>query len=223
MRLPVLTAFLALATIAPTAATASPPILPNPKLTPGAVLPVSAVEFCVPGYSKKVRSVPERVKRQVYAEYGITHHGRGEFEVDHLISLELGGSNSIKNLWPQSYKTSPWNARVKDALEDRLHAMVCSGELPLEIAQHEIATNWIAAYKKYVGDTPAAGRKGRSRRRVKQVTTTTTTTAKPRQVWVNLGSGKFFQPGSRWYGKTKKGQYMSEADALKAGYVAAGP
>lgn len=34
----------------------------------------------------------------MYAEYGITHRQRGKYEIDYLISLELGGSNSIKNL-----------------------------------------------------------------------------------------------------------------------------
>jgi hypothetical protein len=74
------------------------------------------------------------VKRQVYAEYGITSHAPGEFEVDHLISLELGGSNSIRNLWPQSYRTQPWNARVKDRVENKLHQMVCKGEIDLKTA-----------------------------------------------------------------------------------------
>jgi len=105
----------------------------------------------VPGYSKKVRDVPESVKRQVYASYGITSHQPHEYEVDHLISLELGGSNSIKNLWPQSYKTQPYNATVKDKLENKLHALVCSGAIDLQTAQRAIATNWIEAYRKYVG------------------------------------------------------------------------
>src|SRR5712691_7632060 len=77
------------------------PILPNPSLTPGAALAVGADDICVPGYTKLVRDVPASVKRQVYEEYGITTHAPGEYEVDHLISLELGGSNSIRNLWPQ--------------------------------------------------------------------------------------------------------------------------
>ena len=105
----------------------------------------------MPGYSKKVRDVPESVKRQVYASYGITSHQPHEYEVDHLISLELGGSNSIKNLWPQSYKTQPYNATVKDKLENKLHALVCSGAIDLQTAQRAIATNWIEAYRKYVG------------------------------------------------------------------------
>jgi Helix-hairpin-helix motif len=37
-------------------------------------------------------------------------------------------------------------------------------------------------------------------------------------VWVNTESGIFFREGDRWYGKTKEGKFMTEADAQKAGY-----
>jgi len=40
-------------------------------------------------------------------------------------------------------------------------------------------------------------------------------------VWVNLGSGAYYKPGSRYYGKTKRGKYMLEDDAIRAGYHAA--
>lgn len=126
------------------------PIVPDSARTPGAVLPVTVADICTPGYARKVRDVPAAVKRAVYASYGITHHDPGEFEVDHLISLELGGSNSVRNLWPQSYRTSPWNARVKDVLENDLHRRVCNGSLDLATAQHDIAVDWIGAYKKYL-------------------------------------------------------------------------
>jgi 5-methylcytosine-specific restriction endonuclease McrA len=106
--------------------------------------------MCVPGYAEKVRNVPDAVKKQVYEEYGITSHKPGEYEVDHLISLELGGSNSIKNLWPQSYSGN-WNAHIKDKLENGLHKLVCSDKLDLKTAQREIAMDWIAAYYKYLG------------------------------------------------------------------------
>jgi hypothetical protein len=125
------------------------PIRPDAELTPGATLAVTAEDICAPRYARKVRDVPAEVKRQVYASYGIASHVPGEYEVDHLISLELGGSNSVRNLWPESYITSPWNAHVKDALENRLHRAVCDGVLDLATAQHDIAKDWIAAYKRY--------------------------------------------------------------------------
>jgi hypothetical protein len=122
------------------------PIVPDPKLTPGDSFAVTVQDLCLPGYTKKVRNVPEQMKREVYEEYGVTSHGSGDYEVDHLIPLELGGSNSIKNLWPESHRTSPWNAQVKDRLEAKLHELVCSGQLDLKTAQQAIAADWIEAY-----------------------------------------------------------------------------
>lgn len=83
--------------------------------------------------------------------YGAADRKPREYEVDHLISLELGGSNSIKNLWPESHLTKPLNAQIKDRLENKLHQLICSGEIAVEQAQQEIATDWIAAYQKYIG------------------------------------------------------------------------
>jgi len=134
------------------------PLVPNPVLTPGVVDPAATKDVvCQRGYAGRpgVRHVTTSTKRKVFAEYGVDPKGRGApFEVDHLISLELGGSNDLKNLWPQSYVTAPYNAHLKDALEDRLHALVCSGRLDLATAQREIAGNWIAAYQAYVRGAP---------------------------------------------------------------------
>ncbi|GJG86500.1 hypothetical protein tb265_16810 [Gemmatimonadetes bacterium T265] len=135
---------------------ARPPILPDTTMTPGATLDVTAQDICVPGYSKRVRNVPSSVKRQAYDEYGIASREPGEYEVDHLISLQLGGSNSIRNLWPQSFRTQPWNARVKDRLENELHRLVCAGQLDLATAQEEIAGNWVVSYRKRIGAPPGA-------------------------------------------------------------------
>ena len=68
--------------------------------------------------------------------------------MDYLITPALGGADDIRNLWPQAYSTA-WNAYVKDALEDRLRELVCTGQLDLPTAQHDISTDWIAAYRKY--------------------------------------------------------------------------
>ena len=63
-----------------------------------------------PDTPKKVRNVPAEMKREVYEEYGVTSHGPGDYGVDHLIPLELGGSNSIKNFWPESHRTLRFNS-----------------------------------------------------------------------------------------------------------------
>ena len=75
--------------------------------------------------------------------------GGATYEIDHLIPLELGGSNDISNLWPQSY-VAPWGAHIKDELENRLHKLVCAGTITLPEAQNAITSNWIKAYEKYV-------------------------------------------------------------------------
>jgi hypothetical protein len=188
------------------------PILPDPRLTPGDVFDVTATDLCTPGYTKRVRNVPPSVKAQAYREYGITEHHAGDFEVDHLVPLELGGSNSLKNLWPQSYRTEPWNARTKDELENRLHELVCGGRLDLKTAQQAIASNWIEAYKKYVGPAPL-GRGSRA-----ATAQAMPSPAAPGEVWVNTKSGKYWLPGSRFYGRTKQGEYMNEAEARAKGY-----
>ena len=130
------------------------PLVPDPKLSPGDVLTSDPKIVCVSGYTKTVRNVPQALKEQVYREYGITSRQSGEYEIDHLISLELGGSNSIRNLFPESFKTMPLNAHVKDALENRLHDLACSGKITLAEAQQAIASNWTAAYVKYLGPLP---------------------------------------------------------------------
>ncbi len=186
------------------------PILPDPNLTPGDTFEVTAQDLCVPGYTKKVRNVPAEMKREVYREYGITSHGSGDYEVDHLIPLELGGSNSIKNLWPESHRTAPWNAQVKDRLEGKLHELVCSGQLDLKTAQQAIASNWIEAYEKYVSPNPPVPKPTPSR--VSDVAESSG------QVWVNTKSGKYWKSGSRYYGKTKRGEYMSEKEAIQKEY-----
>ena len=135
---------------------AGDPLLPNPHLTPGEVIPgVGLDKVCTVGYTKQVRNVPESKKDHIYELYGITRVP-GQYEVDHLISLELGGSNSMRNLWPESYFTVTWNARVKDGLEHELNRLVCTGKITLQEAQKAIATDWIAAYCKYYNHLPAS-------------------------------------------------------------------
>src|SRR5262249_28095923 len=66
-------------------------ILPDPKCSPGVVATTDVSRICTPGYSVRVRDVSEATVARVYHEYGIRTHSPGQYEVDHIISLELGG------------------------------------------------------------------------------------------------------------------------------------
>jgi hypothetical protein len=123
--------------------------VPDSYLTPGATRPISKAEVCGSEGSGDARGAPMELQRAVLKEYGITQREVRAYEVDYLITPELGGASDIRNLWPEPYFTTVWNARVKDALEDRLREMVCQGDLDLATAQRDLSTDWIAAYKKY--------------------------------------------------------------------------
>ncbi|WP_310964710.1 hypothetical protein [Nocardioides terrisoli] len=93
--------------------------------------------------------MPESESSAVYARYHVAHVPYAH-EVDHLVSLELGGSNAITNLWPEPY-AGRWGARTKDAVENKLHDLVCAGQLSLARAQKMEDTNWVSAYRRYIG------------------------------------------------------------------------
>jgi hypothetical protein len=123
--------------------------LPDPACTPGTRFSkATKTMVCTPGYSSAVRNVSSSTKDAVYAAYGIlTHFDGANGEVDHLVSLELGGSNTRANLFPEAAPGS----HEKDRLENALHAEVCSGRLGLRAAQRLIAANWVAAYRARFG------------------------------------------------------------------------
>ncbi len=145
--IPVLTKPTTTSTVVATTTLAGPSNLyPKHTLTPGDVLTTDASVVCASGYSKSVRNVPSKEKREVYAEYNTPYpQPQGANEVDHFISLELGGSNDIKNLWLEPASPTP-GFHEKDKVENYLHQQVCSGAMTLVEAQREIATDWYAVY-----------------------------------------------------------------------------
>jgi hypothetical protein len=128
---------------------------PRHALTPGVSLSVTRARICVSGYASGARDVSDAEKAAVYARYGTVWVPYAH-EVDHLISLELGGSNVIRNLWPEPY-AGAWGALTKDVLENRLHVLVCEGRLALASAQRQESRDWVAAYRRYVGSPPTTG------------------------------------------------------------------
>jgi len=123
--------------------------IPNRTLTPGAIRAVAISEVCTQQHEETTHVIPTSVQRKIFQEYGMADVRPAEYELDYLVTPELGGSDDPRNLWPQPHSATVWNSYVKDDLEDRLHQMVCNGSLDLVTAQRDIETNWIAAYKKY--------------------------------------------------------------------------
>ncbi len=122
--------------------------LPDRACTPGDIFSTATKdEICVPGYASSVRDVPQSVKEQVYAAYGVASRSPGEYEVDHLVNLSIGGSNDISNLWPEAASPTP-GFHEKDKVEVYLQDQVCSGKMDLRTAQIQIATNWLEVYNK---------------------------------------------------------------------------
>jgi hypothetical protein len=123
--------------------------VPNPSLTPGATRQAAVSDVCLLAHEEVVKAVSGSLRQEVFQEYGIVNPHADDYEIDYLIAPGLGGAEDIRNLWPELYTSPTWNARVKDALEERLHQLVCSGQLDLSTAQRDIARDSIAAYKKY--------------------------------------------------------------------------
>ncbi len=151
-------ALLGLACFACTAVAADE--LPNKRLTPGAVRPLSHAAICSTIWSRDRRFVTTKMKLAVYHAYGMSGprdkrcipdaHGR-RCEIDHLIPRSLGGADKIANLWPQPFGTKPWNAARKDRLEVRLSKDVCSGKIKLVTARSWLVRDYRVSYVRLIG------------------------------------------------------------------------
>jgi hypothetical protein len=133
--------------------------LPDRRCTPGAINPLVtqsniASTICRSGYTSTIRppeDVTEKEKDGSAAAYSYTG-SLHTAEYDHLISLEIGGDpNDPANLWvePNDKANTTSTANTKDILENKLHSLVCSGQMTLATAQAALATNWVVAYDRY--------------------------------------------------------------------------
>jgi hypothetical protein len=141
-------------------------VLASRSKTAGCTLAANPDRRCSPGayYSKlttavicastfrtgPIRNVPESEKFAVEREYGLaaTHYG-STLEIDHIVSLELGGSNDVANLYPEKANAHP-GYHVKDTLENKLHDLVCDGTMALRTVQEQIAANLAGALQEGV-------------------------------------------------------------------------
>jgi hypothetical protein len=131
-------------------------VLPDRRCSPGAYYSgLTRVVICSAGFrTNTIRDVPESEKYAVEREYGMAARSYGRtIEVDHIVPLELGGSNDIANLFPERADVAP-GYHVKDKLENRVHTLVCAGRLRLRDARRQIASDWEALYRRVFGESP---------------------------------------------------------------------
>ena len=132
---------------------------PDRRCSPGAYYSkLTKAVICSSSFrTSTIRNVPDSEKHQVEVDYGLVAKSYGStLEIDHIVSLELGGSNDIANLYPEK-ATLPGSApgfHVKDKLENKLHDLVCDGSMSLRSVQRSIAANWQALYKTVFGVAP---------------------------------------------------------------------
>ena len=102
---------------------------PVPTLTPGAVCSPADPDFAAYASPSHVaicrRHVTRAVRRAVFAAYGIPQRNWRLYELDHLIPIAIGGSNSPRNLWPELLS----DAGQKDRLEARLARELRAGRI----------------------------------------------------------------------------------------------
>jgi hypothetical protein len=133
---------------------------PNPdrRCSPGAYYSkLTKRVICGAGFrTSAIRNVLQSEKYAVEIEYGLApvHYGHS-LEIDHIVSLELGGSNDIANLFPEKLNAGP-GYKVKDRLENEVHDWVCAGKIGLRPAQRQIAGDWQALYRKVFGVAPTS-------------------------------------------------------------------
>jgi len=129
--------------------------LPDSHCTPGAINPSVTLDVLKnPAFRTaclRNNVTNEKQKAATYNTYAITHpqHNQGDSqtcELDHLVPLELGGADTLDNIWPQCGPDGvDLNGRFfkhKDLVENYLTHQVKAGAMPLYDAQLGIAKDW---------------------------------------------------------------------------------
>ena len=116
-------------------------LLPDPKLTPGRIAQSE----------KDLRGVDVEMEQKVFARYRLPWSRRAAYKIDHLIPLELGGADTIDNLWPQRLRARPYGPDRKELLAEVLLQRIARKQMTLPQAQEQIAHDWIDAFIDHLG------------------------------------------------------------------------
>jgi hypothetical protein len=100
---------------------------------------------------KERAGITAKLEKKVFARYRLPWERRSEFKIDHLIPTELGGADTLDNLWPQSVRARPYGTDRKELLAEVLMKKVRDGKLTVEQAQEAISRDWIDAFIDHVG------------------------------------------------------------------------
>jgi hypothetical protein len=131
--------------------------MPDPNLTPGCITHVASQDVAAGRRpTPTARRVTHATKRYIFMSYGIPDQDDALYEIDHLVPLELGGSNAPSNLWPQPI-VSTYTGDEKDRLENNVHAMVARGTITPVQAINLWAYNWVDAYRLLVNLDDSVG------------------------------------------------------------------
>jgi len=123
-------------------------------IPPEAIRTTDKADICTT-HTGTVRNVSEVTKGKIYGRQGISGDHKGicdgprGCEVDHRISLEVGGSNDPANLIVAPY-FGGCNMTQKDVLENKLHKLICTDQITVLQAQDYLFNHWQEAYKIYI-------------------------------------------------------------------------
>jgi len=140
-------------------------LIPDPRCSPGAVNPTLTLKMLkTKGFTTKcVRNLTTSPaqKAQTYKWYGLDkpENNTGmnmKCELDHIVSLQLGGADTLDNLWPQcgpkGVALPKRHFKLKDDVENYLARQIKAGKIALKEAQQGIAEDWT----QYLEDALAA-------------------------------------------------------------------
>jgi hypothetical protein len=95
---------------------------PDRQCSPGAYYSkLTKSRICAADFrTDPIRDVSQSEKNDVKVEYGLQPVSFGSaLEIDHIVSLELGGSNDIANLFPEKANADPAGYHVKDKAREQ--------------------------------------------------------------------------------------------------------
>jgi hypothetical protein len=122
--------------------------LPDPRCTAGATAADDLEVICHQSTASRRCNFSKATREAMFQAYRLSSpEPPGSYELDHLIPLELGGANTLDNLWPEAAAPAP-GFHEKDWLENYLHKQVCGGSLALATARWLIAGDWVSAYRR---------------------------------------------------------------------------